>query len=203
MVDCSWARVDEISFGKLRGDHRLLPLLVAANTVNYGKPWRLNCAEAVAAGLYIAGFREAAAHVLGPFSYGEEFLRMNAELLEAYAAAEDADGVQAVQAQFMARAKAENAAKQQERDELEAATHAEEERSGGVVGMDTTLQGMLPPSHSASSDDEDAAETDAASHTTSDSEDRELAKRVHVRPDGTVVIDAGISVELDAVHISS
>lgn len=98
VVDCSWARLDEVPLNQLRGGPpRLLPFLVAANPVNYGRPLRLTCAEAVAAALYIMRYRDAARDVLGCFIWGEAFFDINADLLEKYAEQEDSAGVVRVQ----------------------------------------------------------------------------------------------------------
>nr|QSE03625.1 Ribosome biogenesis protein C terminal [Metchnikovella dogieli] len=99
-VDCSWARVDELFLPQTRND-RLLPFLISANTVNYGKACKLNCAEAFAAGLFITGFRDECTAVLSHFSYGEEFFRLNKEYLEAYSGCKNSTEVVELQMKFM------------------------------------------------------------------------------------------------------
>jgi len=96
LIDCSWARLQEIPFKQMQsGHHRLLPFMVAANTVNYGRPFKLTCAEAAAATLYICGKPEAAKVVMDEFSWGEEFLSLNKQVLDIYASCTDsADVVQ-------------------------------------------------------------------------------------------------------------
>ena len=55
MIDCSWAHFDEITYRAVKSNERLLPTLLASNPVNFGKPIKLNCAEALSACLELAG----------------------------------------------------------------------------------------------------------------------------------------------------
>ncbi|KAF1839768.1 DUF367-domain-containing protein [Decorospora gaudefroyi] len=90
VVEASWKRIDEVPFHRLGGKcERLLPYLVAANPTNYGRPWRLNCVEALAACYFICGRPEWAEEILGSFSYGRAFLEINSALLKRYLACED------------------------------------------------------------------------------------------------------------------
>ena len=98
VVDCSWARLDEVPFHALPNTaNRMLPFLVAANPVNYGKPWRLNCAEALIAGLSICGFEEDVERLCSAISYGHTFLELNMERLDLYKSCSSAEEIQHVQ----------------------------------------------------------------------------------------------------------
>ncbi|PNY29475.1 Ribosome biogenesis protein TSR3 [Tolypocladium capitatum] len=120
VVEASWARTEEIPWNKVGGKcERLLPYLVAANTVNYGKPWRLNCVEALAAAFYICGHADWAEQVLAPFSYGPSFLEINASVLRRYAACADEADVKKTEAAWMERLEREYAeSREQDNDDM-------------------------------------------------------------------------------------
>lgn len=94
VVDCSWARIDETPISALKPTHgRLLPFLVAANPINYGKPLQLSCVEALAATMYISGFKKEAKFYLDKFSWGHSFIELNKEILEIYSKCSDSQSV--------------------------------------------------------------------------------------------------------------
>jgi len=92
VVDCSWKNARE-TFYKLRGNFRRLPYLVAVNPTNWGHPYQLSSAEALAAALYILGYEEQARKIMSIFKWGPNFFVMNKEPLEAYARAESWEDV--------------------------------------------------------------------------------------------------------------
>ncbi len=99
VLDVSWKRGE---FPPVPGvEARALPYLVAGNPVNYGKPQILTSAEAFGAALIILGFEAQARLILSKFTWGEKFLLLNREPLEAYAAARDSRDVVKAQDLFL------------------------------------------------------------------------------------------------------
>lgn len=151
VVECSWARIDEIPFGKIGGRHeRLLPYLVAANPVNYGRPWRLNCVEALAACFAITGHRDWAEQVLSHFTWGHAFLELNEELLDIYEDCTDANSVQEAQQAYL------------DAIEQEAEQRRQNKLTGETVigGAEHGLPGELPPSDSDAYEYDDEEDDD-------------------------------------------
>ncbi|KIM37186.1 hypothetical protein M413DRAFT_77410, partial [Hebeloma cylindrosporum] len=117
VVECSWARIDDVPFNKIASPHeRLLPYLLATNPTNYGKPWRLNCVEALAAAFVITGFDAYAEKLLSSFGWGSSFFTVNKPFLDRYKKASTAADIDAIQAKIM--------------EELEASWHESRKNKG-------------------------------------------------------------------------
>lgn len=117
VVDCSWAKLQETPFNRMKAAHpRLLPYLVACNPVNYGIPCKLSCVEAFAATMYICGEKLAAALYLSKFKWGKTFININKELLDKYAACKNSTEVVGVQNKYLEELDEEAC---RERDEID------------------------------------------------------------------------------------
>ena len=96
-LDCSWEHAQKVMSTHVKGTSRCLPILIAGNPVNFGKATKLSTVEALAAALYIAGFKREAAELLSVFIWGHTFLELNCSMLEKYAAAQDSAEVIKIQ----------------------------------------------------------------------------------------------------------
>ncbi|KAI9147841.1 pre-rrna-processing tsr3 [Paramyrothecium foliicola] len=201
VVECSWARTKEVQWNKVGGKcERLLPYLVAANTVNYGKPWRLNCVEALAAAFYICGHPDWAEQILAPFAYGESFLEINSSLLKRYAACADEAAVKKTEEEWMEKLEREYAESRQEgEDDMwtsgntnrrplqdsdeEDDSEEEEEEEGGDSdedGDDKSLDGIYlgkrpPKSNKANAEDDAEQPEDRDPYAISDDSEDDAA----------------------------
>ena len=69
--------------------------------MNFGRPLKLNSAEAFAAALYILGYKEQAERVLSKFNWGHSFLELNKEPLEEYATAKNSAEIVEIQSHYI------------------------------------------------------------------------------------------------------
>lgn len=158
VVECSWVRIAEIPWSRIGGKcERLLPYLVAANPVNYGRPWRLNCVEALAACFMICGKTEWAEQVLEHFPYGEPFLKINRGLFRRYARQEDEDGIKKVEKRWLRKLEREYAESRAKKDAIANGEEPEEDlwAGGNVNRRDEEEESDL-----TDSDEESDAEAD-------------------------------------------
>lgn len=114
VVDCSWKELDSVPWSTIKPEFpRLLPLLIAANPVNYGRPSKLTCAEALAAALAIVGLKDNAKYVMSHFHWGDSFFDVNFELLEGYQKCNSAKEVIEFQQHFTADEAQKSSARRQ------------------------------------------------------------------------------------------
>jgi pre-rRNA-processing protein TSR3 len=99
-IDCSWLSVEDVFKLRMRGVHRCLPYLIAANPVNFSAVGKLTTAEALAAALFIIGEEERARLLLSKFKWGPTFFSLNKEPLQAYQEARNSEEVIKAQAAF-------------------------------------------------------------------------------------------------------
>lgn len=101
VIDCSWVQAQRIfAKGRIDGNQRRLPALLAGNPTNYSKLASLSSLEAVAATLYIINFFGEARRYLSIYKWGETFLTLNKEPLEEYAKAENANEIEKIEREF-------------------------------------------------------------------------------------------------------
>lgn len=101
-VDCSWENA-ESCFSKLEkmSMPRALPFVVAANPVNYGKPFKLTTLEAFATALYILGEKDYACRILNIYKWGPHFLELNKQPLGDYRKAANSEEVIRIMKQYI------------------------------------------------------------------------------------------------------
>jgi pre-rRNA-processing protein TSR3 len=101
-VDCSWKNAEK-SFNllEIKNNGRSLPFVIAANPVNFGKPFKLSTLEAFAAALYILGEVNQAKEILRIYKWSLNFLTLNKEPLEDYRKAKNSNEIIEIMKQYI------------------------------------------------------------------------------------------------------
>ena len=101
VIDCSWAKFEEMHLDLHKIETRSLPFMVAVNPVNFGKPFKLSCSEAFAACLFLGGFEKEARFIMDHFKWGEHFFRVNEELFNKYKGIKSQDELKEIQEKYI------------------------------------------------------------------------------------------------------
>jgi pre-rRNA-processing protein TSR3 len=96
-LDCSWEQAQKVLGDHVTGTSRCLPILIAGNPVNFGKLTKLTTAEALAASMYIAGFKTQAEKMLEIFPWGHTFFELNQQFLDKYTTAKNSEEIIKIQ----------------------------------------------------------------------------------------------------------
>lgn len=99
-IDSSWKKSSESMFRKYRGIHKRLPLLVPVNPVNYGHIGWLSSLEALAAALFLVGFKAQSEKLLTVFNWASNFLFLNNNQFDSYGKAKDIDEIYELEKKF-------------------------------------------------------------------------------------------------------
>lgn len=151
VIDCSWKELAASpqladTFPKLLhgSTPRLLPFLVSANPVNYGRPMKLNCAEALAAALCICGLEDDAKIVMSHFRWGDQFFELNRALIDRYQLCASDEEVRVAQAAAVSEAEQERRTEKEQLDQhlareqrrMEGATNCDDDGEGSACSLD-------------------------------------------------------------------
>ena len=101
VIDCSWAKFNELHLDLHKIETRSLPFMVAVNPVNFGKAFKLSCAEAFSACLYLGGFEKEARFVMDHFKWGAHFFKINEELFGKYKGVTSQDELKEIQEKYI------------------------------------------------------------------------------------------------------
>jgi pre-rRNA-processing protein TSR3 len=101
VIDCSWAKFNELHINLNKIETRLLPHVVAVNPVNYGKAYKLSCVEAVSATLFLAGLYKEADFLLSHFKWGKSFFKVNEDVMSLYKECKNSQELKQVETDYI------------------------------------------------------------------------------------------------------
>ncbi|ANQ10974.1 putative ribosome biogenesis protein [Plasmodium coatneyi] len=100
VIDCSWKSLDLLKKCKFT-NQRKLPYIIAVNSINYGKPYKLSCLESLAFCLYVCGYNKQCTDILNIYKWSSSFVNLNGELLDMYKLCNTHEEVKKVEDEFI------------------------------------------------------------------------------------------------------